>query len=115
MGIGSTHKCGVKVVKGDTCTEEQAMQYVKYDLAKSDQLLTAMIDVELNDAQYASILSFAYNCGVENFHVSTLRKKINLSDFAGASLEFAKWNKASGNVMAGLTRRRTAEKELFLS
>ncbi len=44
---------------------------------------------------------------------STLVKKLNNRDFAGAAAEFAKWNKAGGRVLAGLTRRRSAEARLF--
>jgi lysozyme len=73
----------------------------------------SLVKVSLNDNQYAAIVSFAFNLGVGNLKQSTLLKKLNAGDFAGAANEFAKWNKAGGKVLAGLTRRRAAEAELF--
>ena len=61
----------------------------------------------------AAILSFCYNCGLGNYRISTLRKRVNELDWEGASQEILKWNKAQGRVLAGLTRRRQAE-SLFL-
>jgi lysozyme len=59
------------------------------------------------------MVSFAYNVGVGNLQSSTLLKKHKAGDYAGAKAEFAKWNKAAGKVMNGLTRRRTAEAQLY--
>lgn len=58
---------------------------------------------------------FAYNLGINALKGSTLLKKINAGDYIGAANEFHKWNKAGGKELAGLTRRRGAEKSLFLS
>jgi lysozyme len=63
----------------------------------------------------AAVVSFAYNCGLRNLQISTLRRKINAGEWSEAALEFAKWNKAAGRVMRGLTRRRQAEARLFMS
>ncbi|EBY2991617.1 lysozyme, partial [Salmonella enterica subsp. enterica serovar Typhimurium] len=46
---------------------------------------------------------------------STLLRKLNSGDYAGAADEFLRWNKAGGKVLNGLTRRREAERALFLS
>ena len=72
----------------------------------------------LNDNQCAALLSLAYNIGIYNFRSSTLVRKLNTGDFIGASNEFVRWNKARVKgkltVIRGLTRRRLAEKALFL-
>ena len=60
------------------------------------------------------MVCFAYNCGVANLKSSTLLRKHKAGDYAGAAKEFARWNKAAGKVMAGLTRRRAAEAALYL-
>lgn len=73
------------------------------------------ISVPLSQGQFDALVDFAYNCGSGNFRASTLRKKINAGDMAGASLEFVRWNKANGVVLDGLTRRRDAEQALFLA
>ena len=59
------------------------------------------------------MVSFAYNVGVGNLSASTLLKKHKAGDFKGAAAEFARWNKAAGKVMTGLTRRRAAEAALY--
>lgn len=61
----------------------------------------------------AAIISFAYNCGLRNYRISTLKKRVDAKDWAGACEEIVKWNKAAGRVMTGLTRRRQAEAVLL--
>lgn len=66
-------------------------------------------------------MSFAYNVGLdiddddiaEGLGDSTLLKKHRRGDYAGAAAEFAKWNKAKGKVLSGLTRRRAAEAAIY--
>ena len=61
----------------------------------------------------AAIISFAYNCGLGNYRISTLKKRVDAQDWAGACEEIIKWNKAAGRVLRGLTRRREAEAALL--
>lgn len=61
----------------------------------------------------AAIISFCYNCGLGNYKISTLRKRVNQGDWEGAYQEIQKWNKAAGRVLTGLTRRRLAEANLL--
>ena len=61
--------------------------------------------------QFDALVSFHYNTGA--IGRATLTKLHNAGKFADAAKEFAKWNKAGGRVMAGLTRRRKAEAELY--
>jgi lysozyme len=61
----------------------------------------------------AALISFAYNCGLGNYRISTLRKRVIASDWDGAATEILKWNKAAGRVLPGLTRRRQAESMLL--
>jgi lysozyme len=63
----------------------------------------------------AAVTSFAYNCGLANLRISTLRRRINEGDWQGATQEFPRWNKAAGRVMRGLTLRREAEARLFMN
>jgi lysozyme len=59
--------------------------------------------------------SLAYNIGVKAFTNSTLLRKFNAGDLAGAAAEFPRWNRAAGKVMRGLTNRRLDEQEVFRS
>lgn len=57
----------------------------------------------------AALISFCYNCGLGNYRISTLRKRVNEEDWQGACEQIVRWNKAAGRVLPGLTRRRLAE------
>jgi lysozyme len=61
----------------------------------------------------AAIISFAYNCGLRNYRISTLKKRVDAKDWDGAAEEIVKWNKAAGRILTGLTRRRQAEARLL--
>jgi lysozyme len=69
---------------------------------------------QLNENQFSALVCFAYNVGIGNLKKSTLLRKANINPndetIAG---EFAKWNKAGGKVLNGLTRRRLAEADLY--
>ena len=105
---------GVRVKKGDTCTEAQAESYLKNDLVKFENAINRLVKVPLNQNQFDALSSFTYNLGETNLSSSTLLKKLNAKDYAGAADQFPRWNKAGGKVMNGLTRRREAERNLFL-
>ena len=117
IGYGSTYyPDGKKVTLQDKeITEEKAFEILEY-IANKDfgSNINKVVKVPLNQNQFDALVSFVYNIGSGNFEKSTLLKKVNQSDFIGASLEFEKWNKANGKVLNGLTKRRLAEKELFL-
>lgn len=111
IGYGSTFG----VTKGMTITAEQAETMLRRDLKKFEGIVTMAVTVPLNENQFAALVSFAYNCGPKNLLDSTLLKRVNAGRFKDAADEFSKWNKAAGRVMPGLTRRRDAERALFLT
>lgn len=84
------------------------------DLTPVCNAVSSLVTVKVNGNQFGALVSFAYNCGVGNLKKSTLLKKVNAGDFASAAKEFAKWNRAGGKVLKGLTNRRAAEAALFL-
>jgi GH24 family phage-related lysozyme (muramidase) len=61
------------------------------------------------DRRAAAVVSFAYNCGLGNYRISTFKKRVDAQDWSGAAVEILKWNKAAGRVMRGLVVRRQAE------
>jgi lysozyme len=105
---------GVRVKKGDTCTDAQAESYLKNDLVKFENAINRFVKVPVNQNQFDALSSFTYNLGETNLSKSTLLKKLNAKDYAGAADQFLVWNKAGGKVMNGLVRRREAERSLFL-
>lgn len=115
IGYGTTIYRGVQKVKqGDKITEPEAEALLEYDLNQFAEGVKKLITRNLSDNQFGAIVSFAYNVGLGNLKSSTLLKKVNINpkDLSIAS-EFAKWNKAAGKVMNGLTRRRQAESALY--
>jgi lysozyme len=72
-------------------------------------------DAVASQSQFDALVAFSFNCGLGALQASTLRRLYNAGDIEAAADEFLKWNKVAGRVSRGLTRRRTEERELFLS
>lgn len=114
IGFGTIkYPNGVRVKRGDKCTEAQAEQYLRNDLITFENAVNRLVKVPLNQNQFDALILFTYNLGETNLRSSTLLKKLNAKDYKGAASEFLKWNKAGGKVMSGLVKRRKAEMELF--
>lgn len=109
--IGYGHTSGVK--KGQRITQRQAEAYLREDVAKFENGVNKYVSAPLTQNQFDALVSFCFNCGLTAFKNSTLRKKLNAKDYAGAGKELLRWNKAGGVVLDGLKRRRNAEKALF--
>lgn len=73
------------------------------------------VRVPLTQGQLDALVSLCYNIGVGAIAKSTLVRKLNAGDINGASYEFLKWTRAGGRTLPGLTRRRVAERQLFIS
>ena len=115
IGFGTTiYPNGIKVKKGDVCTEAQAKAYMAYDLKKFELAVNNTVNVSLNQNQFDALVSLAYNIGTNAFKNSTLVKKLNAGDIRGAANQFDVWVKAGGKRMQGLVNRRAKEKALFL-
>ena len=118
VGYGHTDAAGEpKYVntKDKVFTKAEALAMLRDDLSQYEVAVNKAVKVPLNPNQYGALVSFTYNLGAGNLNKSTLVKKLNAGDFEGASKEFKRWNKAGGKVLAGLTRRREAERQLFLA
>jgi lysozyme len=99
--------------KSKTFTKAEGRLILERDLATYAASVRSLVKVPLNDNQFGALVSFTYNCGAANLKKSTLLKKVNAGDFEGAAKEFGRWNRAGGQVLKGLTRRRAAEAALF--
>ena len=109
--IGWGRTGGVK--RGDTCTQAQADAWLLQDLDRFEQAVERLVSVTLTQNQFDALVSFCYNVGTGSLHSSTLLRKLLAGDYEGAQQQFARWNRAGGKEMPGLTRRRAAEAELF--
>lgn len=108
--IGYGHTGGV--TPGMKIDQAQADAYLRGDLRRFERAVSALAP-KTTQNQFDALVSFAFNLGEGNLKSSTLLRKHNAGDYAGAKAEFARWNRASGKVMAGLTRRRAAEADLY--
>lgn len=110
IGYGATR--GVK--SGMSISKEQAERMLLNDVQRFEAEVQRLITAPLNQNQWDALMSFTYNLGAGNLESSTLRRLLNCGDYSGAAEQFPRWNKAGGKVLAGLTRRREAERALFL-
>ena len=106
IGFGTTE--GVKL--GDRITPPQALGRALSDLGKFDGAIRECVRVPLHQHEYESFLSLAYNIGPGAFCGSTLVRKLNAGDYAGACAEISRWNRQAGRVLQGLVNRRAAER-----
>lgn len=96
-------------------TLDYAEDLLERDLAQFERSVLALTKgVALTQEQFDALVCFTFNVGMGAFAGSTLLKKLKAGDYPGAADEFLKWDHAGGKVLAGLTRRREAERRLFL-
>ena len=116
IGYGWTQPVDGKPIRaGMTINQETAERLLKTGLVSYESDVSRLVKVGLTQGQFDALVSFTYNLGARSLSTSTLLRKLNAGDYAGASDEFLRWNKAGGKVLNGLTRRREAERALFLS
>ncbi|KVJ11159.1 lysozyme [Enterobacter asburiae] len=116
IGYGWTQPVdGKPIGAGMTIKQETAERLLKTGLVSYESDVSRLVKVGLTQGQFDALVSFTYNLGVRSLSTSTLLRKLNAGDYAGAADEFLRWNKAGGKVLNGLTRRREAERALFLS
>ena len=116
IGYGWTKPVDGKPIRaGMTIKQETAERLLKTGLVSYENDVSRLVKVDLTQGQFDALVSFTYNLGARPLSTSTLLRKLNAGDYAGAADEFLRWNKAGGKVLNGLTRRREAERALFLS
>lgn len=121
LTIGWGHT-GPDVYPGQIITEQKALQILEADALLRERGVSRLVRVDLSQFEFDALVSFAFNLGLdidddakaEGLGDSTLLRKLNAGDRAGAAAEFPKWNKDNGLIVAGLVRRRKAEQALFL-
>lgn len=103
-------------IKQDTVwTLEQAQDRLEAEVRHFAHGVLKLSPTLANESpqRFAAIISFAFNCGLGNYRISTLKKKVDSKDWIEAQKEILKWNKAAGRVLKGLTIRRQAEAQML--
>ncbi|KMK13555.1 muraminidase [Pluralibacter gergoviae] len=116
IGYGWTGNVDGKSIRpGMKIDQSTADRLLRTGIVSYDQAVNKMLKVKVTQNQYDALVSLAYNIGTRSLSTSTLMKKLNAGDCSGAADEFLRWNKSGGKVMPGLTNRRKAEQEVFLT
>jgi lysozyme len=110
IGWGST---GPGITMGVRWSQAQADDRLAIDVDRFMKGVRSVLRKPATDAQLGAMTSLAYNIGVGAFKDSTLLRKFNAGDIAGAAAEFPKWRRANGKVMQGLVNRRADEQKVF--
>lgn len=105
IGFGTTE--GVR--PGDTITPHDAVGRALRDVQEFEGAIRRCVTAPLSQGEYDAFVSLAYNIGPGAFCSSTLVKKLNAGDYAGACAEILRWNRSGGRVVPGLVNRRQAE------
>jgi lysozyme len=115
---GAHNKARARQLFPGGITKDQAETLLRGDLIDTAAAVTRLAQVRLNDGQFGALVSFAFNVGIGALGQSSLLRRLNAGDYAGAAEQFLVWDKGRVNgvlqKLRGLTRRRRAERSLFL-
>jgi lysozyme len=118
IGYGATYYAdGSKVKLGQTITNSQAAQLLKDHVKEFEGAVIGLLNkTKVNQNQFDALVSLCYNIGPDKLAISQLLRfiKANPNDPKIAA-EFAKWNRAGGEVSTGLVRRRKKEAQLYFT
>lgn len=108
IGYGHT---GKDVYVGQTIAKATADNLLKCDLAKFEKIVRNSLKVEVTQNMFDALVSHAYNCG----NIKMIAAYLNKDDITNAITYCLKPNTSGGIVLPGLTRRRAAERDLFVT
>lgn len=116
IGYGSTYwPDGRRVKQGDKLASDSEAEQLLLDTVKTYEAgVNRVVKTHITQNQFDALVSFAFNLGIRALEKSTLVKKLNKIDIIPVANEFSRWTKAGGKELAGLRRRRAAERDLFL-
>lgn len=106
--------CTEGVKEGMVVTEAEGEAMFRNEIVKHEAAVARLVTVEINQNEFDALTSFSYNCGTGALQKSTILKRLNKGDRAGAAASFAVWNKGGGRVLNGLVARRAREAALFM-
>lgn len=116
IGIGHTSAAGPpRVYIGMIITQTEALAILAADLASVELEVAHLVKVALNQPQSDALVSFQYNTGWLAHPQCSLLERLNAGNYNLAAQDFALYDEAGGKVLAGLERRRDAERVLFLT
>ena len=109
--IGYGHTKGVS--DGDSCTKDEADQMLAEDLEEFEGYVDKLVTVDLEQNQFDALVAWTFNLGPTNLKSSTMLRVLNEGKHENVPSEMKRWNKAGGETLEGLIRRREAESLLW--
>jgi lysozyme len=94
-------------------TQQEADEMLNEEITEYEEYVNNMVKVPLEQNQFDALCSWVYNLGPTNLKKSTLLKLLNAGDYHLIPSQIRRWNKAGGETLTGLIRRREAESFLF--
>ena len=111
IGYGHTKD----VYEGQLSIKKTCERFLAEDIAEFEDYVEAIVEVSLSQNQFDALVAWTFNLGPGNLLKSTMLRKLNEGDYDAVPDEMRRWNKAGGEVLNGLVRRRDAEANLFNS
>jgi lysozyme len=100
------------VHRGDTATHDQCELWLREDMTAAMADVQRIAKVPLSSNELASYGDFVFNVGAGKFASSTMLRKLNAGDRAGACAELSRWVYANGDRLPGLVNRRANERAI---
>ena len=120
LTIGYGHRLRKHETFATPLTEAQAAALLGEDVQSAAQAVEESVRVRLTQSMFDALVSLVFNLGTQKFRTSTLLAQLNAGAYGPAADQFLRWDKATNpatgqkEVVQGLTRRRQAERALFL-
>lgn len=109
IGYGSTQG----VTMDMEISQQRAEALLLEDVAIFEEEVNKAVKVPLEQNQFDALVAWTFNLGGSNLRSSTMLKVLNEKKYEEVPSQMKRWNKANGEVLAGLVRRREAESLLF--
>ena len=109
IGYGSTKN----VQEGDEISQDHADHLLEVELEEYEGYVKEYVTAPLNEDQFSALVAWTYNLGPNNLKASTMLKVLNEGKYDEVPHQMQRWNKANGEILEGLVRRRKAESLLF--
>ena len=100
---------------GQLAIKKTCEKLLAEDVAEFEEYVNKLVKVPLTQNQFDALVAWTFNLGPTNLNESTMLRKLNYGDYESVPDEMRRWNKAGGEVLNGLVRRRDAEAKLFIS
>tara|TARA_R100000988_G_scaffold48262_1_gene23619 strand:- start:1087 stop:1563 length:477 start_codon:yes stop_codon:yes gene_type:complete len=114
VGVWTIGYGTIKGVKeGDQINQDEAEHLLQEEMPEYEGYINKMINVPLNQNQFDALCSWVFNLGPTNLQSSTLLKFLNEGKYDEVPDQIVRWNKAGGQVLKGLVKRRQAEADMF--